>query len=130
MAYVVVKLRPFMTSQDLIVSSFMTYKLVCNKNTTTVATCGAGGTLHPSGALDFTAVLKLLVAKSLYFLCSVLLIVVCLFVCFILLLIHNYIVPSSSIYGFWRPVWYLQCLDSTFYLIIVWLFSELMLFFP
>lgn len=82
MTYVVVKLRPFMTSQDLIVSSFMTYKLVCNKNTTTVATCGAGGTLHPSGALDFTAVLKLLVAKSLYFLCSVLLIVVCLFVCF------------------------------------------------
>jgi len=54
MTFVVVKLLPFMTSQDLIVSSFMTYILVCNKNTTTVATCGTGGTVHPSGALDFT----------------------------------------------------------------------------
>jgi hypothetical protein len=41
------------------------------------------------------------------------------FICYIL---HVYVVCSSSIYGFWLPLWYLQTLPSI--VIFVFVFSE------
>ena len=70
-----------------VLSSFMTYHMVCNKNNTTDATCGAGSA-YPSGVQP--QLLVGLVLVDLCFLCNVLQIVVCPFVTFLLFTDSDY----------------------------------------
>jgi hypothetical protein len=89
-----------------VLSSFTTYYRVCNYINTTGATSGAG-TAYPSGASDFTSGFSgVRVTRSLV-----------LYECFIgrclsfcTFSFGHCVACSSSIYGFWLPLWYLQTL--------------------
>ena len=93
-----------------VLSSFMTYHVVCNYIHTTGSTSGAG-TAYPSGALEFTPVISgARVTRSLV-----------LYVCFVdrclsfCIFFGHCVVCSSSIYGLWLPLNYFI---STIYLYI------------
>jgi hypothetical protein len=89
-----------------VLSSFTTYYRVCNHINTTGATSGAG-TANPSGAHEFTPGFSgVRVTRSLV-----------LYVCFVdrclsfcTFSFGHCVVCSSSIYGFWLRLWYLQAL--------------------
>jgi hypothetical protein len=106
-----------------VVSSFMTYHMVCNYINTTGATSGEG-TTHPSGAPEFTPVFRgVCVTRSL---------VLC--VCFVdrclsfcTFSFGHCVVCSSSIHGFWLPLWYLQTLLNLFMCWVAWNVSHWML---
>jgi hypothetical protein len=89
-----------------ILSTFITYHRICNKRNTTGDTWGTGIT-YPPGAPEFNLRLSGdLVARFLVF---------CVMFCRSLCVLSfgHCVVYSSSIYGFWLPLWYLQtCLRS------------------
>ena len=93
-----------------VLSSFMTCHRVCNWINTTGVTSGAG-IAYPSGAPEFTPVFSgVRVTRSLV-----------LYICFVdrclsfyTFSFGHYVVCSSSIYGFWLHLWYLQTLLKEF----------------
>ena len=109
-----------------VLSSFMTYHRVCNYINTTGVTSGAG-TAYPSGVPEFTPGFSgVRVTRSLV-----------LYVCFVDRCLSfcsfsfgHCVVCSSSIYGFWLPLWYLQILlfiyqyNTTFWLMNCFHFSS------
>jgi general stress protein CsbA len=89
-----------------VLSSFMTYHRVCNYINTTGVTSGAG-TSNSSGPPEFIPGFQWGLLYSFYSLC------VCFVDCFLSFCTFSfghYVVPSSSYYGFWSPLWYLQTL--------------------
>jgi hypothetical protein len=89
-----------------VLSSFMTYHRVCNYINTTGVTSGAG-TSNSSGPPEFIPGFQWGLFYSFYSLC------VCFVDCFLSFCTFSfghYVVPSSSNYGFWSPLWYLQTL--------------------
>ena len=109
-----------------VLSSFMTYHRVCNYINTTGVTSGAG-TAYPYGVPEFTPGFSgVRVTRSLV-----------LYVCFVDRCLSfcsfsfgHCVVCSSSIYGFWLPLWYLQILlfiyqyNTTFWLMNCFHFSS------
>jgi hypothetical protein len=97
-----------------VLSSFMTYHMVCNYIKTTGATSGAW-TAYPSGAPEFTPVFSgVHVTRSLV-----------LYVCFVdrclsfcTFSFGHCVVCSSSIYELWLPLWYLQTLLHTCFSVV------------
>jgi hypothetical protein len=90
-----------------VIFSFMTYHRVCNYINTTGANSGAG-TAYPSGAPEFT-----FQWGSCY---SILVLCVCFVdrcLSFCTFYFGHCVVCSSSIYGIWLPLWYLQTLLIT-----------------
>ena len=95
-------------NQNAFFFSRMTYHQVCNKSNTTGATNGAG-TVYPSGARSSSPVFSgIRVTRSLV-----------LYVCFVdrclsfcTFSFGHCVVCSSSKYGLWLPLWYLQTLLS------------------
>ena len=90
----------------VILSTFMTYHRVCNYINTTGATSGAEIAYH-SRAYEFTPVFSGVPVPRSLDLC----------VCFVDRCLSfrpfcfgHCVVCSSSIYGFWLPLWYLQTL--------------------
>ena len=79
----------------LVLSSFMSYHRICNYINTTGATSRAV-TAYPSRAPEFTPSFMCMFCRC----------------CFVLLyfFVCPCVVCSSSIYGFWLPLWYLQTL--------------------